>query len=522
MVFRYEQSMVSFFSAPPKISLRNFTQHAYDDAIAAARTCYAERVMYPQDVLDRHRDHIGPLTFNAGHHTVYQHATFEFSLENVSRHFIWSVLHNFPFYNSDQQSQRYVKMTQAKSYRPKFNDHEAAVLFESAVSKSYECYRQLSEILFETTFDRIKQRRHLDRHPHARLLKPAKKEAEKKAIEIARYVLPVSTYAALVFTCSGLVLHRLYRLMNTGDVNEEAQAVIGEMVALVKAQDPHFFSKIGDAPLEEHQIAEYPFLNDPEPAYQPQDWDIKLGGYQMACLMSATPNAQEIIAESVRFAMGGKALQMSDAALVDWVLNPKKNRYRVEKTNLATHSPLMRSLHHVHYTFLKKLSHSADSQNQRHRMVPGSRPFFTLVDADAPDYYTPMLIRENPEAKKIYDAHMDYVWEVKSKLLGLGATRNQAVYILPNAVNVRFVESGSLLNLMHKWTLRTCLNAQEEIYEASMEELKQVFEVHPFLQKYLGPPCTVRDGVVTPKCTEGAHFCGVPVWKTFPNVNRQL
>ena len=48
------------------------------------------------------RESIGPLTFEAGHHTVYQHAHFEFGLENVSRQFVWSFLHSHPFYNSEQ------------------------------------------------------------------------------------------------------------------------------------------------------------------------------------------------------------------------------------------------------------------------------------------------------------------------------------------------------------------------------------------------------------------------------------
>ena len=68
----------------------------------------------------------------------------------------------------------------------------------------------------------------------------------------------------------------------------------------------------------------------------------------------------------------------------------------------------------------------------------------------------------------------------------------------------------------------TCLNAQEEIFQASMEEVNQVMQVHPFLAKYIGPPCAIRNGIVTPKCTEGDRFCGVPVWKTFPYVTRQL
>ena len=82
--------------------------------------------------------------------------------------------------------------------------------------------------------------------------------------------------------------------------------------------------------------------------------------------------------------------------------------------------------------------------------------------------------------------------------------------MLPNAKALRFHESGSLLYLAHKWVMRTCFNAQEEIYRASMDELEQVRAVHPLLARHMGPPCVLRAGRITPTCTEGEHFCGVP------------
>ena len=90
----------------------------YDGAIAAARTCYSPRVIAATEVTDSQRDSIGALTFDAGHHTVYQHAHFEFGLENVSRQFVWTFLHSYPFYNSEQSSQRYVKLREPRAFVP--------------------------------------------------------------------------------------------------------------------------------------------------------------------------------------------------------------------------------------------------------------------------------------------------------------------------------------------------------------------------------------------------------------------
>jgi thymidylate synthase ThyX len=96
------------------------------------------------------------------------------------------------------------------------------------------------------------------------------------------------------------------------------------------------------------------------------------------------------------------------------------------------------------------------------------------------------------------------------------------MYVLPNAKALRMVESGPFIALLHKWLMRTCFNAQEEIYLASMDELAALRQVHPRLAKYIGPPCVVRNGLIAPRCTEGTHFCGVPVWRDFPNAVRRL
>ena len=206
----------------------------------------------------------------------------------------------------------------------------------------------------------------------------------------------------------------------------------------------------------------------------------------------------------------------SDDEAIDRLLNPARNPYRLETLNVGVHAPIMRALQHANFTFAKKISHTADSQDQRHRMVPGSRPLLVLTDTRAPDFITPMLIAGNARAREVYERAMADAWAAKNELLDRGVPREIALYLLPNAKAIRLVESGSLLHLLHKWTMRTCFNAQEEIYQASMEEVEQVRAALPALGRYLGPPCYIRAGIATPICTEGSHFCGVKVWQEFP------
>src|SRR5271156_4718245 len=241
-------------TAPPRVTLRNAFAHPFDSAIAAARTCYAPRLISPADVTDKQRLTIGAATFYAGHHTVFQHAHFEFGLENISRQFVWSFLHAHPFYNSEQQSQRYVKMDRARAYvpaeSPAFGAAERAI-YEAAVAQAWESYREITQLLVPDANAILSDIWHIGPMSHAKRRDKVEKQAEKRAFEVARYVLPVAAFTTMVHTLSGIVLHRLWRMCSASDTPSEARAVIGDMVALVRQQDPQFFDRFGTTPLEE-------------------------------------------------------------------------------------------------------------------------------------------------------------------------------------------------------------------------------------------------------------------------------
>jgi hypothetical protein len=310
----------------------------------------------------------------------------------------------------------------------------------------------------------------------------------------------------------------LWRMQAASDTPTEARAVVGEMVARVREVDPEFFDRFDNAPLEELPEWNEPARND---AAFVREFDARLAG-GTSQLIDYSPRAIEVMAEAYRGVIGATESECGDLEAIDRMLNPARNPYRRETLDIGVHAPIMRPLQHAHFTFAKKISHTADSQDQRHRMVPGSRSLLTLADTRSADYITPMLIMENPQAREIYGRAMEEAWAAKNDLLDRGVPQEFALYVLPNAKCVRLVESGSLLHLLHKWTMRTCFNAQEEIYQASIEEVKQVSEKFPALGRYIGPPCYLRAGISTPICTEGSHFCGVKVWTDFPDIQRRI
>jgi thymidylate synthase ThyX len=519
---------VPFEAAAPRVTLRNHFSHPYDSAIAAARTCYAPRIIGPEEITDKQRLQIGASTFYGGHHTVYQHAHFEFGLENVSRQFVWSFLHAHPFYNSEQQSQRYVRLDHALAYLPPatpgFAPAERAI-YEGAVARAWGYYRELTELLRGDAHEILSDIWHIGPMSHPKRAQKVERQAEKRAIEVARYVLPVAAATTMVHTLSGIVLHRLWRMAAASDTPAEARAVIGEMVARVREIDPQFFDRFDNAPMEQDEMPEWSHAKFAGETAQgenfAQEFDAHLAG-RVSRLADYSAHAPRVVADAYRAVLGLTERACPDDEAIDRLLNPARNPYRLETLNIGVHAPAMRALQHANFTFAKKISHTADSQDQRHRMVPGSRPLLTLADTRSPDFVTPMLIAGNARAREVYERAMADAWAAKNELIDRGASREVAMYLLPNAKAIRLVESGSLLHLMHKWTMRTCFNAQEEIYQASMEEVEQVRAALPSLGRYLGPPCYIRAGIATPICTEGSHFCGVKVWQEFPKIERRI
>jgi len=499
------------------VRLRNSFAAPYDDAIAAARTCYADHVVDAEEVTPGQRRRIGPQTYEGGHHTVYQHATFEFSLSGISRQLVWCFLHAHPFYNTEQQSQRYVPLPEARAHVPAALQGEAREVYERAVADAWRAYAELAAQLQPQTRALLAELRRGNSRRSAQRLH---REAEKKSIETARYVLPIACHTAMVHTVSGITLHRLRRMAAACDAPTEARAVVDAMVREVSRRDPDFFSRIGEEPLTPGEVVEAaaaaPAPADPAALAA---FDASLEG-RRSRLVDWSARGPEVVADAVRGVLG--RADLSDADALSLLLDPAHNRYRLDTLNVGVHSALMRTLNHAHYTFRKKLSHTADSQDQRHRMTPGSRPLMSRSVPDAPDVIEPALIAAAPQSRALFRESVEAAWAARARLQKLGVAPEFALYLLPNATALRFEESGNLLHLLHKWTMRTCLSAQREIYDASMDELAQVRALHPQLMRHVGPPCVVRNGHIRPRCTEGRNFCGIPVWRSFPEVQRSI
>lgn len=511
-------SVSSFLSPAPTVQLLNGFSTPFRNVVATARTCYSGKgVINPEELSG---DYIGlaQSIFKAGHHTTFQHPTFQFTIANVSRQFIWSFLHSHPFYNSEQVSQRYVTVKSGNYAIPPLSG-EALNIYCKMADDQMAAYHQLVTLLTPVTEEAFYQR-----FPqHSKTPDKWAKAIQKRAQEVARYVLPLATFAYLYHTISALTLLRYWRLSQMFDVPAEQTLVIQQMINALLKCDPDF-EKIIEDPIPIEETPEYQFfIQRPQlTSYESRktfisEFDASLDGLSTK-LVDWKGNQETILAQSVREVLGIPKSTLTDEEAIALVLDPSKNHILGETMNLTTLDKLTRCAYHASYTFRKKISHSADSQDQRHRMTPASRPVFCAGVSDEPDYIVPELVDLSPEALTCYQNIMNQTWESVLKLKSLGVSEEFTSYLLPNAIPVRFTESADLLNLRHKHIMRLCYNAQEEIWRSSVEEQQQIVKINPLIGKYLGPPCQQRFlAKVTPFCPEGDRFCGVPVWKLEPS-----
>jgi flavin-dependent thymidylate synthase len=507
----------SFASPAPQVRLTHAFSRPFENVVATARTCYSSKGVIDEDQASRNpekRDALAKSIYEAGHHTTFQHASFQFAISNVSRQFLWTFLHSHPFYNSEQVSQRYVEVKPGNFAVPPM-PAAARESFETAARKQNAAYARLTELLVP-----ICRERYFGLFPgRLRGDGPARFQGAvaKRAQEIARYVLPIATFAYLYHTVSGITLFRYLRICESYDAPAEQRYVVDRMVEEVLALDPLYATVLEDPiPLEE--TPEFEAFRSIAPSGRTSarfrgEFDASLGG-RISRLVDWKGNNEAILASSVREVLGLPASEMSDDDAIALCLDPSRNRLLGETLTLTTHGKITRAMFHPAWTFRKKLSHTADSQDQRHRMTPASRPALPAYLSEEPDYVVPMLVGDIPEAEALYRETMERTWETIGELRRAGVADEYAAYLLPNAVPIRFTESADLLNLHHKMAMRLCYNAQEEIWAASREEALQIREINPRIGIWLLPPCGLRHAAgVRPVCPEGDRFCGEIVWK---------
>jgi len=418
-----------------------------DVAVGSARSCYfGKNIVTPEMASnwDKKNELLDSI-FKAGHHTTLQHYHFTILIEGMSRHLIWRLLHSHMFYNSEQISQRYAKMKVENFYIPKNANQEK---WDNYYKKMFSYYDKFCELLEPIMYEKLpKFQKHI---------------ANKKAQEMARYLLPVGMKAHLYHTINVVTA---LRYINVAQYLPESQIEAKEFVDLLEKE----ILKI--------------------------DKDLKP---LIEFAKKEKAHFPKIDMEKFR----GDDIKVFDIVNYDFEMNENYAGI-LRASNIFLDESLLGG-----FNSYIKLSFSADAQNQRHRRSPAIRP--ALEQIYKRDFYIPPIIKENCLEEYIEAINYSYdFFEDESENIGFG----EAIYALSNAHNIEIIQKDDFNEFTHKAQMRLCYNAQQEIFDIVYTQIKQLKENGVNIDNFL-PPCAVRfkEGI-KPYCPEGDRFCGVKVWK---------
>lgn len=181
-----------------------------------------------------------------GHESPTEHAVFTFGIEGVSRAFMAQITrHRIATFSV--QSQRYVRMDDFRYVIPPEiqDDPEGVKAFKASMDDAAKNYLSLAKVLKERHFERIIEEKGGSDKLCENQIKKIYSQAEKMAIEDARFTLPNACETKMVVTMNARSLNNFFRLRCCNRAQWEIRSVAEKMLIEVKKVAPSLFANAG-------------------------------------------------------------------------------------------------------------------------------------------------------------------------------------------------------------------------------------------------------------------------------------
>ncbi|WP_061316571.1 FAD-dependent thymidylate synthase [Clostridium botulinum] len=215
-----------------KVKLLEYTPNAEKLIASAAKLCYSSSGIEDlQNNLDKEKmDKFLNMLMSYGHESPIEHVSFTFGIEGVSRSLTHQLVrHRIGSYS--QQSQRYVRLDQFEYVIPPSveKDEEAKKIYIETMKSCQKSYDNIANILKEKYINN--GLRDID--------------AEKKAIEDARYVFPNACTSKIIVTMNARSLMNFFRHRCCNRAQWEIRELAEIMLFEVKDVAPTLFKYCG-------------------------------------------------------------------------------------------------------------------------------------------------------------------------------------------------------------------------------------------------------------------------------------
>lgn len=159
-------------------------------------------------------------------------------------------------------------------------------------------------------------------------------------------------------------------------------------------------------------------------------------------------------------------------------------------------------LEHAVFTFeIRNISRACSHQLVRHRIASYTQQSQRYVDQSDAHVVVPRSIEKNEYLSEVYEEMMDRSVACYNKLIEMGVKKEDARYVLPEATRTHIIVTMNARELLHFFSCRCCMRAQQEIRMVANAMLLLCDEAAPAVFKNAGSPC------VRGECKEGDKSC---------------
>lgn len=407
------------------------------------------------------------IIFKMGHHSVAEHAVFNFDLIGLSRLAIEEVEH-FRLCSYTEKSQRYITLDGDYVLPEEIKQAGLEGVFAETIEIQNQAYRYFYERLREHNFEKYKeQAANPKNHPIL----------DGWAKEDARYLVSLATKGQLGMTVNARNLELMIRRFSARK-NAEIRELVRQLHDQAKKVAPSIILFTDPSPYEAEMMDRVG-----EEALRLLAGRKKAAGGRRqpaeARLVEFSERGDELIIAGLLFSTIGLSFQEALKEVSRWSEKKKLDLVKKVYEHLEFYDSPPREFEMAFLTFDLVVSASCFAQLKRHRMMT------LLVQPYDPalGVTVPPSIKEIKEQKKFNEIikQTEKTWRILRKKAGPAAD-----YILTNAHRRRVLVKANVRELYHLSRLREDATAQWEIRQVSAAMSALARRVFPLTARLLG------------------------------------
>lgn len=405
------------------------------------------------------------IIFEMGHHSVAEHAVFNFDLMGISR-LALEEIEKFRLVSYTEKSQRYVTLKGDYVPPAEIKDPADQAMYRKIIRLQYEFYKKSASIL---------QDYNLSHFPEVSNNKEGRKLLKNLAKEDARYILPLASEGQVGLTINARNLEHLFRRFHLSR-REEVRRIGRKMYDLVYPVAPSIFLFSEPSQFEKYLSGSFKHNFDTigqstnhspgaSKKEKKQDLETKITRY--------TENGDDIILASFLSKYNSLDYIKAYEIIKGLYASQKETIFRDLFKNMEFFDSPPREFEMVDITFQAVGSASNFAQLKRHRLA-------TLVSGDYDIQFgntIPESIKINglqDEFKKIIEKTNECYLDLKERY------REAADYVLTNSHRRMLIMKMNLRELYHFIRLRDDEHAQWEIRQMAGDILQKVKQLMPY------------------------------------------